>query len=45
MALSHQRKKGATVFGINSKKFYLIVSGQHGQNGTAVRELDFHDTF
>ena len=37
------KKKGATVFGINSKKFDCEWAAW--ANGTAVRELDFHDTF
>ena len=44
MALAHPRKKGATVFGINSKyKFHCEWAAW--ANGTAVRELDYHDTF
>ena len=44
MALSHPKKNGATIFGINSKlKFDCEWSAW--TNGTAVRELDFHDTF
>jgi len=44
MALSHPRENGATVFGINSnKKFHCEWAAW--ANGTAVRELDFHDTF
>ena len=42
MALRHSRKNGATLFGV--KEINLIVNGQLGQY-TAVRELDFHDTF
>ena len=44
MALSHQKKKGATIFGINSKKKF-DCEWAAWTNGTAVRELDFHDTF
>ena len=44
MALAHPRKKGATVFGINSKKKFDCEWAAWA-NGTAVRELDFHDTF
>ena len=44
MALAHPRKKGATVFGINSKKNFDCEWAAWA-NGTAVRELDFHDTF
>ena len=44
MALKHPRKKGATIFGVSSK--YLFDSEWCAwTNGTAVRELDFHDTF
>ena len=44
MALKHSRKNGATIFGINSKlKFDCEWAAW--SNGTAVRELDFHDTF
>ena len=44
MALAHPRENGATVFGINSdKKFHCEWAAW--ANGTAVRELDFHDTF
>ncbi len=44
MALKHARKNGATLFGINSKlKFDCEWAAW--SNGTAVRELDFHDTF
>ena len=44
MALSHPRKNGATLFGVNSKlKFDCEWAAW--SNGTAVRELDFHDTF
>ena len=44
MALKHPRKNGATLFGINSKlKFDCEWAAW--ANGTAVRELDFHDTF
>jgi len=44
MALAHSRKNGATVFGINSnQKFHCEWAAW--ANGTAVRELDFHDTF
>ena len=44
MAKSHPRKKGATIFGLNSKyKFHCEWAAW--ANGTAVRELDYHDTF
>ena len=44
MALGHPRKAGATVFGAPSR---LTVSPEWAAwaNGTAVRELDYHDTF
>ena len=44
MAISHPRKKGATIFGINSNKLFDCEWAAWA-NGTAVRELDFHDTF
>jgi len=44
MALAHPREYGATVFGINSdQRFHCEWAAW--ANGTAVRELDFHDTF
>ena len=44
MAKSHLKKNGATLFGISSKiKFDCEWAAW--ANGTAVRELDFHDTF
>ena len=44
MALKHPRKNGASLFGISSKlKFDCEWAAW--SNGTAVRELDFHDTF
>ena len=44
MALKHPRKNGATLFGVSSKlKFDCEWAAW--SNGTAVRELDFHDTF
>ena len=43
-ALSHPKKNGATIFGLgNHKRFSAEWSAW--ANGTAVRELDFHDTF
>ena len=44
MALGHSRKNAATVFGVPSTK---TVSPEWAAwaNGTAVRELDMHDTF
>jgi len=44
MALAHPRENGATVFGINSNKAFHCEWAAWA-NGTAVRELDFHDTF
>tara|TARA_B110000438_G_scaffold218645_1_gene211534 strand:- start:94 stop:1599 length:1506 start_codon:yes stop_codon:yes gene_type:complete len=44
MALAHPREKGATVFGINSSQRFHCEWAAWA-NGTAVRELDFHDTF
>lgn len=44
MAIAHPRNGGATVFGMpNSQKFSAEWAAW--ANGTAVRELDFHDTF
>jgi 2-methylcitrate dehydratase len=44
MALKHPRNNGANLFGVNSKlKFDCEWAAW--SNGTAVRELDFHDTF
>lgn len=44
MALAHPRTQGATVFGMpNNQKFDCEWAAW--ANGTAVRELDFHDTF
>ena len=44
MALAHPRTNGATVFGIQSSKKFDCEWAAWA-NGTAVRELDFHDTF
>ena len=44
MAKKHFKKNGATLFGINSKKKFDCEWAAWA-NGTAVRELDFHDTF
>jgi len=44
MALSHPRKNGATIFGVNSKEQFSCEWAAW-TNATAVRELDFHDTF
>ena len=44
MALAHSRKLGATVFGLNSK-IKVDCEWAAWANGTAVRELDYHDTF
>lgn len=44
MAIAHPREGGATVFGMpNSQKFSCEWAAW--ANGTAVRELDYHDTF
>lgn len=45
-ALDHARtgKRGATIFGVSSKKQFSAEWATWA-NGTAVRELDFHDTF
>jgi 2-methylcitrate dehydratase len=44
MALAHPRNGGATVFGMpNEQKFSCEWAAW--ANGTAVRELDYHDTF
>ncbi len=45
-ALDHPRapKRGATVFGVSSSKQYSAEWAAWA-NGTAVRELDYHDTF
>ena len=44
MAMAHSRNNGATVFGLSSNlKFDCEWAAW--SNGTAVRELDFHDTF
>ena len=44
MALAHPRKKGATIFGLNPK-YKFDCEWAAWANGTAVRELDYHDTF
>ena len=44
MALGHPRKGGATVFGVASTKRFSPEWAAWA-NGTAVRELDMHDTF
>ena len=44
MALAHSRKSGATVFGLNPK-IKVDCEWAAWANGTAVRELDYHDTF
>ncbi|MEL6703003.1 MAG: MmgE/PrpD family protein [Bacteroidota bacterium] len=43
MALAHPRNGGATVFGV--KETRVSPEWAAWANGTAVRELDFHDTF
>ncbi|MBL4918617.1 MmgE/PrpD family protein [Szabonella alba] len=42
-ALAHPMKPGATVFGLSSDR--VSPEWAAWANGTAVRELDFHDTF
>ena len=44
MALGHPRKDGATVFGVAATK-RVSPEWAAWANGTAVRELDMHDTF
>ena len=44
MAFKHPRKYGATLFGVDTKKKF-DCEWAAWSNGTAVRELDFHDTF
>ncbi len=44
MAMGHPRKGGATVFGVASTK-RVSPEWAAWANGTAVRELDMHDTF
>ena len=44
MALAHPRKTGANIFGLNSK-IKVDCEWAAWANGTAVRELDYHDTF
>ena len=44
MAKGHFRKNGSTLFGVNSK-IKFDAEWAAWANGTAVRELDFHDTF
>ncbi len=44
MALGHARKDGATVFGVAAGK-RVSPEWAAWANGTAVRELDMHDTF
>ena len=44
MALAHIRKNGANVFGL-STKIKVDCEWAAWANGTAVRELDYHDTF
>ena len=44
MALAHLKKNGATVFGLNPK-IKVDCEWAAWANGTAVRELDYHDTF
>ena len=44
MAMKHKRKNGANIFGLTSKDKFDCEWAAWA-NGTAVRELDFHDTF
>ena len=44
MAKAHLRNGGSTLFGVNSK-IKFDTEWAAWANGTAVRELDFHDTF
>ncbi len=44
MALKHPKKNGATIFGIDSK-LRFDCEWAAWSNCTAVRELDFHDTY
>ena len=44
MAVAHPRKNGATIFGLNSEA-KVDCEWAAWANGTAVRELDYHDTF
>ena len=44
MALAHPRKNGATLFGLDPK-LKVHCEWAAWANGTAVRELDYHDTF
>ncbi len=44
MALGHPRPNGATVFGVDSRQRFSPEWAAWA-NGTAVRELDMHDTF
>jgi len=44
MALAHPRKNGSSIFGLKSK-FKVHCEWAAWANGTAVRELDYHDTF
>ncbi len=44
MALAHVKKKGANIFGL-SPKIKVDCEWAAWANGTAVRELDYHDTF
>ena len=44
MALAHPKKNGATIFGLNTKN-KVDCEWAAWANGTAVRELDYHDTF
>ena len=45
MALGHTRSGGATVFGVARRAGASVPEWAAWANGTAVRELDMHDTF
>ena len=44
MGLAHPRNTGAAIFGVDSEKAFSSEWAAWA-NGTAVRELDMHDTF
>src|ERR1700720_4857131 len=44
MALAHPRKNGGAIFGVESEQTFSPEWAAWA-NGTAVRELDMHDTF
>jgi 2-methylcitrate dehydratase len=45
MALGHPRQGGAAIFGMEAEEGTFSPEWAAWANGTAVRELDFHDTF